>query len=95
MIVNPISSLIKIFQLDRVDLIVFTKKDGLEEIRKQNLQNIIKKNSPSLLKINMYHYLHKNNQELINKISMYIQQLKENGNLQEIINQANERTLLK
>jgi len=61
-------------------------------LKKLSLENEINKSRP-LAKLELYHYIHKDHQALVNKVDNMIKQLKNNGQLEKIIQSA-EKTVL-
>lgn len=78
--VNSFSSLFKMLDKDRVDVIVCPWSTGLFLMRKYNLKDIII-NEPSLTRLNLYHYLNKRHAKLARRLEVVLQKMQESGEI--------------
>lgn len=85
-------AMFKLLQQGNVDIALTSYHDGIEVLKKLSLENEINKSRP-LAKLELYHYIHKDHQALVNKVDNMIKQLKNNGQLAKIIQSA-EKTVL-
>lgn len=76
-------SLIHMLKLGRIDILVSNTHVVRYHLKNQNDKTIIEL-KPPVVTLPLYHYLHKQHQELVDKVGAKIQQMKENGRLQEI-----------
>ena len=91
-IVNLNQQLISILLKDKVDIIVLTRGNGIEMIKKFNVPEI-KAIEPPIEKYNLYHYLHKKNKYLVPDLERILGEMREEGfirNLRkEVLNKIN------
>ena len=68
---------------DRVDIIIYDKLSSSELIKKKGYKgiNILE---PPLLKVDLYHYLHKKNIDLVDDITSVLESMKESGEFETI-----------
>lgn len=81
--VNSFSSLFKVLELDRVDVVVSPRVIGLVQILKQDLKDVIV-NEPPLTRLNQYHYLHKRHSKLAVRLESVLKKMKESGEIDRI-----------
>ncbi len=91
--INSVSSLFKMLYLERLDVAIHMKLDGLATIKNLNLHKSIKVHQKTLKSIAIYHYLHKSNPKLIEDITTTIIEMQQDGRFQTLIKSA-ERTIL-
>ncbi len=82
-IVNLNQQLVSILLKDKVDLIVLTRGNGLEMIKKFNAPEI-KVIEPAIEKYNLYHYLHKKNRYLIPELERVLMDMDKEGFIKKI-----------
>ncbi|MEW6992355.1 substrate-binding periplasmic protein [Colwelliaceae bacterium 6441] len=78
--------------LGNIDIALTNLSNGLLTIKHNQFQKIEVIN-PSLEKLDLYHYIHKDHKYLVNPINMVILQMKESGELNKIIKEAETITL--
>lgn len=77
-LVNDNLQMMKMLELDRVQLVVDTRLDGASVLR--GLKNhSIRMLEPPLAKIDLHHYLHKRHQALVPKLDAILKQLQREG----------------
>ena len=69
---------------DRIDVFVEARFNGLILIKKYNASGKIIPLNPSFQKLDIYHYLHKKNKHLINKLNDVILEMKKTGELSKL-----------
>ncbi len=90
---NTATSLFKMLNLDRIDVAIHTKLDGLVVLKNINRDKPIKTHIINLDSIAIYHYLHKSNPKLITEITATLITMKKDGRLGALIKSA-ERQIL-
>lgn len=85
-------AMFKLLQQGHIDIALTSYIDGIQAIKKLKLENEITVSEP-LAKLNLYNYIHRDHQELVNKVDNMIKQLQANGKLAQIITSA-EHTVL-
>ena len=81
------TGLFNLLQKERIDIALTSYVDGMQLLKKLNLEDEIMV-SPALATLNLYHYIHKDQQALVSKVDLMIKQLKSNGQLAKIIASA-------
>jgi len=79
--------LFSLLDLDRVDLVIFSRLSGLQLIKDRGLKGIQVLEQP-LARKDKYFYLHKKHRELAVKAATTLQEMKADGTLQRTIDQA-------
>ncbi len=77
-VVNLNQQLISILLKDKVDVIVLSRGNGLEMIKKFNVPEI-KAIEPAIEEYDLFHYLHKKNRYLVPELERVLEQMKEEG----------------
>ncbi len=90
---NSVSSLFKMLYLERLDIGIHMKLDGLAVLKKLNLHKSIKVHSKNLDSIAVYHYLHKSRPKLISDITATLNAMIKDGRFQILIKSAERRVL--
>ena len=70
-------------EMDRVDVVVANRIDGLQTI-KEMLLNDIRILEPPLLTLNSYHYLHRKRADILPKITKVLQAMTTEGRIAAI-----------
>lgn len=81
--VSSFTSLFKMLDKDRVDLVVAPKVIGLYHIAKNNLEGIVI-NKPYLVRLSLYHFLHKKHASLVPKLEKALKEMQKNGEIEAI-----------
>lgn len=68
---------------DRVDIVVYSRLDGLELLRQLQLPDI-RILEPPVSQVPLYHYLHKKHQPLVERLTQALQALETEGRLRSI-----------
>ncbi len=79
----------QLFMLDkgRVDITIFARLEGLDYLCKQNLKKI-RMLEPPVIKVDLYHYVHKKHQPLVEQITRTLEIMEQEGRITEIRNQV-------
>ena len=92
-VVTNYQSIFKMLYLERFDVAIFTKLDGLYALKKMNLHTVIIDLSPPLEVAPAYHFLHRKHSTLIDRVSKLMQEMQASGELQSLI-QKSERNVI-
>ena len=82
-IVNTNSQLFKMLDLERINMVLTSRTEGLLELKKLNLP-LVHILSPPVIKTDLYHYLHKKHKNLLPKISKVLSQMGKEGCIEAI-----------
>ncbi len=74
---------LKMLSLGRVDLVVMTRVEGYFSIKQLNLDEI-KVIEPPLVTLELFHFLHKKNESVLRRITEILEQMEEEGRIEEI-----------
>jgi len=74
---------VKLLQLDRFEVAVFPRINGISAIREAKLADIKPVGKP-LIKTKLYHYLHKKNKNIVTKIQTVLEEMEQSGRIAEI-----------
>jgi len=85
--VDKSSQLFQMLNLGRVDLIVISRAAGLLALKQTQLQDIHMLALP-VARIKLYHYLHKKNAAIVPRITKALQDMENEGRIEEIRMQA-------
>ena len=77
----------KLLLSGKVDVVLTNTSDGNLALERLGLSNIVSMEKP-LIRLPLYHYIHKNNKKLVNRVDKEIQRMKSNGELATLILQA-------
>ena len=80
---NTNKKLFELLEAERVDLVIISRLNGLAEIQKMD-ETKVKALEPSIEKYNLFHYLHKDNKELLPKLIKVLNQMKAEGLMEKI-----------
>ncbi|WP_250655775.1 substrate-binding periplasmic protein [Alkalimarinus coralli] len=86
-------SIFKMLYLERFDVALFTKLDGLYALKKMNLHTVIVDLSPPLEVAPAYHFLHRKHSTLIDSVSKLMQKMQNSGELQALIQQSERKVM--
>jgi len=89
-IVNTVQGLFEILQYDRIEVVVTSLINGLSEL-KEIKHSSIKLLKPAIEIYPLYHYLHKKHQDMVPKVNGVLEQMKKEGLIQHIRQQALNR----
>ncbi len=81
------AALFNFLKADRVEIIVYDKRQGLALIKDLGMKNIRVIEPPLAVK-GMYPYLHKKHKELVPKLADAIREMKKDGTYKKIVNEA-------
>ncbi len=81
--VNDNIILMQMLNLDRVDIVVTTGLNGIDQINKMGITSI-KALSPYLERVPLYHYLHEKHKDLVPKVDQIIKSMLESGELETL-----------
>lgn len=87
------NSLFRMLYLDRVDVVVAVRLNGLVTLKRMNLHNTIRDLKPPIIKGDYFHYLHKKHEALVSEVTELMERMKEDGSLQELIERADQQVL--
>lgn len=94
--VNTIEQLASMVNLDRIDVFISDKLNGMLILKKMKLDKKIKPLSPPVSeKIKLYHYIHKKHKDLIPKIEKVVQEMTKSGELEALSNKFKKEMLEK
>jgi len=85
--VDKPEQMFEMLQLGRVDLVLYTKADGLALIREKRLSTISDLR-PALKDVNLYLYLNRKHQALVPKLAAAIKAMKEDGTYNRLLADA-------
>lgn len=77
----------KMLEMDRVDVVLYTRADGESLLRSQNIKNISAL-SPALKNVDMYLYLNKRHEKVIPGIVQSLREMKEDGVYNKLVAEA-------
>lgn len=86
-------AMMKVLENGRVDVAITNTIDGLQIIQKGKFSNVINSGKP-LAVLKLYHYIHESHKDLVPKIDEVIIKMKENGELETLINEAEKEVLV-
>jgi len=89
---NNTEQIMKFLKVGRADVVLTNTLDGMVVINRLGYENIIPLDKP-LAVLELYNYIHEKNKALIPKVDSMIKVMKANGELQEIIDRAEELVL--
>ena len=82
--VTKIPQLIRMLEQRRIDLFILSRFHGLGIIKEQQYMGI-RMLEPPLVSINLYHYLHKKNRRLIPSVNASLEDMKQEGLIDKIV----------
>ncbi len=74
----------KLLLSKKVDVVLTNTMDGNIALARLGLSNLITMKKP-LARLSLYHYIHKNNKNLVPLVDKEIQRMKSNGELSDLI----------
>ena len=86
---NSTDSLFQQLLLGNIDIALTNLSDGELLLSKDKFSEV-KVVNPALVKLDLFHYIHKNHQELVEPVNQAIKQLQANGELAKMLKQAEE-----
>ncbi len=89
-VVNTVQGLFEILQYDRIEVVVTSLINGLSEL-KEIKHSSIKLLKPAIEVYPLYHYLHKKHQDMVPKVNGVLEQMKKEGLIEHIRQQALNR----
>jgi polar amino acid transport system substrate-binding protein len=81
--VNLFTDAVKMLQINRYDIAIFPKINGITAIKKARIKNVKPIGKP-LSQINLYHYLHSKNKSLITSLRKTLEEMNANGRITTI-----------
>ena len=85
-------AIMRMVQKGRVDVALTNTTDGLQVLRNLKIDDVVKL-TPPLAKLDLFHYIHKDHQDLIPKVDKVIKAMKQSGELEVLISEA-EKTII-
>lgn len=82
-VVNTIIQMFKLLEVERVDVVVETRINGLKCLQDHCISGI-KPLEPPLVSKKLYHYLHKKNEILVPRISAVLKEMESQGRIHEM-----------
>ena len=94
-VVNAVSlkSLFKMLNAGRLDIAVEAKLNGTIMRAKMNLEDTIHVLEPPLVTTDLYHYLHKKNANLVQKLTRLMTRMQQDGSLHALIQRAERQVI--
>jgi polar amino acid transport system substrate-binding protein len=89
-VLNSINSLFSILLSGRVDVILFPDLDARKSIKSHGLGNKLDIGARPVVDIPLYHFLHKNSQDIAEDLSKEMKGMKQNGELEKLIQSAEQ-----
>ena len=90
--INTIKKTFQLLNLDRVDIVVQTRIEGLHEIKTMGLKGI-HVIEPPIVRVPVYHHLHKKHSALVPEITRILHKMEKDGESLKIKNEVIEKLL--
>jgi len=90
---NSTEQMMKFLEKGRSEVALTNTVDGLIVLKKLGYSNNIVPLDKPLAKLDLYHYIHESHKELVPKVDAVIKEMKESGELKELIKKAEEKVI--
>ncbi|MGX7950754.1 substrate-binding periplasmic protein [Oleidesulfovibrio alaskensis] len=82
-----VSDLFQMLEMDRLDVVLYSKLTGYEQLHKLELNNIYAL-SPPLCTKDMFLYLHKSHENLVAPLAKALHEMKQDGSYDQIVKET-------
>lgn len=91
--INSTEQMMRFLENERADVALTNTVDGVLALKQLGLEKDIVPVEKPLAVLELYHYIHKKNKELVQRVDAVIRKMKESGELDTLIKKAEERVL--